>query len=99
MNQPPLDVLIVGAGPNGLFAACELTRRGLKCRIVEQAETPAPWSKAQIIHARTLEIFEHAGIVNAVLAHGKQVHGANFYATPEMKRLAHIPLEGIESEL
>src|SRR5262245_53959289 len=99
MNEQHLDVLIVGAGPTGLFAACEFTRRGLKCRIVEQAEAPAPWSKAQIIHARTLEIFEHIGVVNAVLAEGKQVHGTNFYATPEMKRIAHLTIEGIDSEL
>ena len=30
-----LDVLIVGAGPVGLFLANECARRGLRCRIVE----------------------------------------------------------------
>lgn len=35
-----LDVLIVGAGPTGLTLACDLIRRGLTCRIVEQAPHP-----------------------------------------------------------
>ena len=34
------SVLIVGAGPGGLFAACELLRHGVKPRIVEQRLAP-----------------------------------------------------------
>jgi 2-polyprenyl-6-methoxyphenol hydroxylase-like FAD-dependent oxidoreductase len=30
------DVLIVGAGPSGLFAACELARHGIEVRLVER---------------------------------------------------------------
>jgi 2-polyprenyl-6-methoxyphenol hydroxylase-like FAD-dependent oxidoreductase len=33
-------VLIVGAGPGGLFAACELTRYGVKPCIVERRLAP-----------------------------------------------------------
>src|SRR5262245_48481237 len=85
-DVPSLDVLIVGAGPTGLFAACDLIRRGLRCRIVEQLEAPQPWSKAQIVHARTLELFERIGVIDAVLKEGKPLDGASIYATPEMKR-------------
>ena len=31
-----LDVLVVGAGPIGLFCANELSRHGLTCRIVDK---------------------------------------------------------------
>lgn len=100
MNQAKsIDVLVVGAGPTGLSAAAELRRRGLSCRLVEKAEAPAPWSKAQIIHARTLEIFEQLGIVEAVLSRGKAVHGFNMYSTPGMKRVLHFPIQGIDSAL
>jgi 2-polyprenyl-6-methoxyphenol hydroxylase-like FAD-dependent oxidoreductase len=33
------DVLVVGGGPVGLTAACELRRRGVACRIVDQLDS------------------------------------------------------------
>jgi 2-polyprenyl-6-methoxyphenol hydroxylase-like FAD-dependent oxidoreductase len=39
-SAPAPTVLIVGAGPAGLFAACELLRHGLKPRIVERRLAP-----------------------------------------------------------
>jgi 2-polyprenyl-6-methoxyphenol hydroxylase-like FAD-dependent oxidoreductase len=33
------DVLVVG-GPVGLTAVCELRRRGVACRIVDQLDSP-----------------------------------------------------------
>jgi 2-polyprenyl-6-methoxyphenol hydroxylase-like FAD-dependent oxidoreductase len=40
------DVLIVGAGPTGLTLACELLRRGVNCRIIDKAASPATTSRA-----------------------------------------------------
>jgi 2-polyprenyl-6-methoxyphenol hydroxylase-like FAD-dependent oxidoreductase len=34
------DVLIIGAGPSGLFAAAELARHGVGARLVEQEVRP-----------------------------------------------------------
>ena len=50
------DVLIVGAGPTGLTAACEAIRNGLSVRIVDSGEHRSIYSKALVMHARTLEI-------------------------------------------
>jgi 2-polyprenyl-6-methoxyphenol hydroxylase-like FAD-dependent oxidoreductase len=36
------DVVIAGAGPVGLFLACELRLAGLSVLVLEQAETPGP---------------------------------------------------------
>ncbi len=55
------DVLIVGAGPVGLFLANECARRGLRWRIVEARPTQSAHSKALAIFPRTLEIFDMAG--------------------------------------
>ncbi len=41
-----LDVLVVGAGPTGLMAACELRRHGQSVRIVDSAASPTTLSKA-----------------------------------------------------
>jgi 2-polyprenyl-6-methoxyphenol hydroxylase-like FAD-dependent oxidoreductase len=65
MNSTVLnvDVLIVGAGPVGLFLANECARRGLRHRIVETNATQSVHSKALAIFPRTLEIFDMAGVV------------------------------------
>lgn len=57
------DVLIVGAGPVGLFLANECHRRGLRYRIVEARAAQSEHSKALAIFPRTLEIFDMAGVV------------------------------------
>jgi 2-polyprenyl-6-methoxyphenol hydroxylase-like FAD-dependent oxidoreductase len=62
-----VDILIVGAGPVGLFLANECARRGLRYRIVESRATQSEHSKALAIFPRTLEIFDMAGIVNLFL--------------------------------
>jgi len=78
-----IDILIVGAGPVGLFLANECARRGLKYRIVETRSTQSMHSKALAIFPRTMEIFDMAGVVNpflevanrvtrvAVISHGR----------------------------
>ena len=57
-----LDVLIVGAGPVGLFLANECQRRGLRWRLVEARSTQSEHSKALAIFPRTLEILDMAGL-------------------------------------
>ena len=52
------NVLIVGAGPVGLFLANECDRRGLSFRIVEEQSSQSEHSKALAIFPRTLEIQE-----------------------------------------
>ena len=59
---PPLDVLVVGAGPTGLALACELARRGVDCRLVDREPGPAATSRALVVHPRTREAFDLMGI-------------------------------------
>ena len=45
-NQPPYDVIISGAGPVGLFLACELALAKCSVLILEKAENPhSPWKQ------------------------------------------------------
>ncbi|HTK28568.1 MAG TPA: FAD-dependent monooxygenase [Vicinamibacterales bacterium] len=59
---PDTDVLIVGAGPVGLFLANECARRGLRWRLLEARPGQSSYSKALAIFSRTLEIFDMAGL-------------------------------------
>jgi len=65
-----LDVLVVGAGPSGLLMASELARYGLKCRIIDRSALPTQESKAIVIQARTLEMFDHIGVIDSFLEKG-----------------------------
>ncbi|HXI76631.1 MAG TPA: FAD-dependent monooxygenase [Steroidobacteraceae bacterium] len=67
------DVLIVGAGPVGLFLANECARRGLRYRIVETRPSQSIRSKALAIFPRTLEILDMAGLVGPFLEHANRV--------------------------
>jgi 2-polyprenyl-6-methoxyphenol hydroxylase-like FAD-dependent oxidoreductase len=80
------DVLIIGAGPTGLTLACELARRGIKCRIIEKSPRPFNGSRGKGIQPRTLEVFNNLGVAHAILR-----AGASY---PLMK--LHLPLIGIE---
>ncbi len=70
------DVLIVGAGPVGLFLANECARRGLRWRIVEARSTQSEHSKALAIFPRTLEIFDMAGVVSPFVERANRVEWA-----------------------
>ena len=76
------DVLIVGAGPVGLFLANECVRRGVRFRLIEARSSQSLHSRALAIFPRTLEIFDMAGLVapfleaaNRVASVAVQTHG------------------------
>ncbi len=84
------DVLIVGAGPVGLFLANECARRGLRWRLLEARASQSVYSKALAIFPRTLEIFDMAGLAGpfieaanrvtsvAVMTHGRTLAHMRF---------------------
>jgi 2-polyprenyl-6-methoxyphenol hydroxylase-like FAD-dependent oxidoreductase len=68
-------VLIIGAGPTGLMLAIELARHGVTPRVIEKRREPAPTSRALAVFARTLELFDRAGVIDAALAAGRRLRG------------------------
>jgi 2-polyprenyl-6-methoxyphenol hydroxylase-like FAD-dependent oxidoreductase len=71
------QVLIIGAGPTGLMAACQLAMRKISMRIIEQESGPTEQSRALAIQARSLEIFEQMGIIEEFLAQGHPAKAVN----------------------
>jgi 2-polyprenyl-6-methoxyphenol hydroxylase-like FAD-dependent oxidoreductase len=89
------DILIVGAGPVGLFLATECARRGLNYRIIEARANQSIHSKALAIFPRTLEIFNMAGIVQPFLDAANKVTSVGIHAHD--KQLALLPFAPGES--
>src|SRR6185437_4540185 len=88
------DVLIVGAGPVGLFLANECARRGLRWRLVEARSAQSEHSKALAIMPRTLEIFDMAGLADPFLRTANRVTGAAVISRGRtLARLQFTPVE------
>jgi 2-polyprenyl-6-methoxyphenol hydroxylase-like FAD-dependent oxidoreductase len=66
--EPPSIVLIVGAGPGGLFAACELLRHGVKPRVVERRLAPHRETRGTVLQPAVLEMLERAGLIELFCA-------------------------------
>ena len=75
MPKKSLDVLVVGAGPVGIFCANELIRQGLNCRIIDKKSGLSDKSKALALHIRTLDLLDDCGLIDDFLAQGHKVNG------------------------
>lgn len=75
-----LEVLIVGAGPVGLFLANECARRGLKYQLIEARPAQSEHSKALAVMPRTLEILDMAGVAAGFLQAANRVTWAAIHS-------------------
>lgn len=65
-----VDLLIVGAGPAGLMAACWAAQYDMSTRIIDRKEGRTKTGHADGLQSRTLEILESFGIVDPILKQG-----------------------------
>ncbi len=86
-------VLIIGAGPTGLMAACQLHRQGIEPVIIDRRAGTTQESKALVLQARTLEIYDQLGIANEALLKGELVQKIQFIV--KGKKVQEIPLHKI----
>jgi 2-polyprenyl-6-methoxyphenol hydroxylase-like FAD-dependent oxidoreductase len=91
------EVLIVGAGPTGLMMACQLAMRDIPFRIIDKSADHTRQSRALVIHARTLEIFQQMGIADEVVRQGRIAQGINLVTNG--KRSLHFKLGKIGNNL
>ena len=93
MSDQKTSVLIIGAGPTGLMAACQLARFGIDVQIIDAKGGPTTESRALVVQARTLEIYDQLGIAKQALDKGYIATGMNFHT--DGKHRARVPLGDI----
>ena len=60
-------MLVIGAGPSGLFAAIELARHGVRPRVFERSPTAHREARATALQPGTLEVLAQAQVLEPIL--------------------------------
>jgi 2-polyprenyl-6-methoxyphenol hydroxylase-like FAD-dependent oxidoreductase len=89
------EAVVVGAGPVGLVAACELARRGIRVRVIDKLAEPTTESRAIAIHSRSLDMFDRMEVVDDLIATGVKSTGMKMYS--DSHELFHVQFGGVDS--
>lgn len=65
-----VDLLIIGAGPAGLMAACWAAQYNISARIIDQKDGRTRVGHADGLQNRTLEILDSFGLADDILKQG-----------------------------
>ncbi len=77
------DVLIIGAGPSGLMLANEFEKHQVDYQIIDQALERSQYSKALVVHARSMEMLDMLGLADKFTAQGLLIKNIEFYYKKE----------------
>jgi 2-polyprenyl-6-methoxyphenol hydroxylase-like FAD-dependent oxidoreductase len=94
VSETPAEVMVIGAGPSGLFAAAELARNGVSARIVERQPEPHRQARATALQPGTLEILARAGIVDAALTASLHLGCARVFDA-ELQQVGEFAFAGV----
>ncbi|MEI5585484.1 MULTISPECIES: FAD-dependent monooxygenase [unclassified Agromyces] len=70
------DVLVVGAGPSGLMAANVLAKLGVDAIVADGKHGPTRESRALVVQARSMELYDQLGLADRVAAERAEAVGA-----------------------
>lgn len=73
-------MLVVGAGPTGLAAACTLLQNGVACRVVERRSGIPEEPKALILWSGALEVLRRLGAHEAVVGQALPLGSASYFS-------------------
>jgi 2-polyprenyl-6-methoxyphenol hydroxylase-like FAD-dependent oxidoreductase len=79
MQEFHTEVLIIGAGPTGLFCAGELARHGVKARIIDQTLAPHTQTRATEIQPAVLETLHRAGLAEKFMESSLPMRGLRVF--------------------
>src|SRR5271157_4085936 len=90
------EVLVVGAGPVGMFTALRLADSGIAVQLIDQESRTAGRSYACALHPRTLQLLDEEGIAREAIQRGQRIETAAFYEGA--LRCAEVKLSGLPVE-
>ena len=93
----PDEVLVVGAGPVGLVAACQLARVGVPVVLVDSLDAPTTDSRAVVVHARSLEMLASLRVREEVEARGRRIHAMEIGRGREPEPRVRIEFAGLDT--
>ena len=91
MRSP--DVLVVGAGPVGMFTALSLARAGIGVRLIDEAGRRAGHSYAVGLHPRSVLLADQLGLLEQLLPIGQRIDSVTIQGGHEERwaELAGLP--------
>ncbi|MCX5213675.1 rifampin monooxygenase [Kitasatospora sp. NBC_00240] len=75
-----IDVIVAGSGPTGLMLAGELRLHGVRVLVVDKEAEPTKQSRAQGLHARSVEVMDQRGLLERFLPLGRKFTVGGFFA-------------------
>lgn len=91
------DVIIVGAGPTGLSLAAQLIRYDIDFIIFDSKAGVTDLSKAMVVHARSLEIYDQLDLAQTAVTNGEILQKANLMH--DGKVAAHLDFSSFGRQL
>ena len=96
MHEDRTEVVVVGAGPTGLWTALLLAQAGIEVTIVECADRPAARSYACALHPSTLRLLHRFGLATPAIEQGRSIQKVAFYDGPN--RQTEVSLGSVDAE-
>lgn len=79
MIESSASVLVIGAGPTGLFVAGELARHGVRPRIIEKLSASHVQTRATEVQPAALEALHRAGFAGQLMESSLPMKGLRFF--------------------
>jgi 2-polyprenyl-6-methoxyphenol hydroxylase-like FAD-dependent oxidoreductase len=79
MRETRTEVLVVGAGPVGLWTALLLAERGIEVSLIDRELRTTARSYACALHPATLKLLDSMGLAESAIARGRRVDTLAFY--------------------
>jgi 3-(3-hydroxy-phenyl)propionate hydroxylase len=96
-SQPPeaVELLVVGAGPVGLFAGLCAARRGLDVLVVDHVSRNFSTGHAALLHAEALELLDDAALVARLRAMGNPVESVTIHIEENVVARVALPVAAL----
>ena len=95
--QTNFPVIICGAGPTGLMLAAQLSRFNIDFLIIDKKDKPTTESRAVVVQARSMEIYEQMNLADEIIAAAEKADGLCFWR--HGKKISEAKFENLGSDI